>query len=125
MHNVGKLLSSEVAQQIEQYLRINLAKKISVAELAALAGLSRSRFIPAFRTAFGLPPHQFLLSLRLENAEQLLSGTNLSLPEVAATSGFSSQAHLTNTMARRRLVTPGELRRRANIDATGIRPDQR
>ena len=125
MHNFGKrALSSAVAQQIELYLRINLAKKISVAELAAVAGLSRSRFIPAFRAAFGLPPHQFLLSLRLANAEQLLSGTDLSLPEVAATSGFSSQAHLTHTMARRRSVTPGELRKLANIDALGTLPDQ-
>lgn len=120
--NVSKLLSvprtvatlpAAAAREVEEYLRAHLARKISVAELADLAGLSRSRFVPAFRATFGLPPHQFLLSLRVAHAERLLSETDLPLAQVSAASGFSSQSHLTNAMTRRRQITPGDLRKPA------------
>jgi AraC family transcriptional regulator len=58
----------------------------------------------------GLPPHRYVLMLRLQHAQELLLHSSASLADVAAACGFSSQQHLTHTMRQRLGTTPGRCR---------------
>jgi methylphosphotriester-DNA--protein-cysteine methyltransferase len=65
----------------------------------------------AFRSATGLPPHQFLITRRVERAQQILRGRgNLSLAEVAIGVGFSDQSQLCFHFKRIVGLTPGRFR---------------
>lgn len=69
------------------------AQAISLAELAGIANLERSHFVRQFKRLFGLPPHQWLLQLRvIEARKQLFGGTHPAQAAVAA--GFCDQSHL-------------------------------
>jgi AraC family transcriptional regulator len=108
---VRSRLSPSIERRIDEFLRSNLARRLSVSELASLADLSPGRFTHAFRQSFGSAPYQYVLELRIAEAERLLTATDLPLSDIATTCGFSSQSHLTNTMMRQRGTTPGEIRR--------------
>ncbi|MFC6657579.1 helix-turn-helix domain-containing protein [Roseibium salinum] len=59
----------------------------------------------------GKSPHQYILSLRLEEAEQLVIKTDLPLATIASRTGFANHSHLTATMRRYKFTTPSALRR--------------
>ncbi|WP_373414660.1 helix-turn-helix domain-containing protein [Ensifer aridi] len=103
-------LSAASARRIQEFLHENFTRKMTVAELAAIADLSPHYFIRAFTKKFGQPPHQYVLGLRLSFAEKLLGDSNLTVADVAYLCGFSSQSHLTAVMRRHRHITPAEIR---------------
>jgi AraC family transcriptional regulator len=103
-------LSASSARRVQEYLNENFSRKLTIAELAAISGLSLFHFIRAFAKTFGQPPHQYLLVLRLAFAEKLLVEGDLPIADIAYLSGFSSQSHLTAAMRRERHTTPAEIR---------------
>lgn len=103
-------LSEYGARRVRDFIENNFARKLSVADLAAVCDLSPGHFLQAFTKTFGEPPHKYLLLRRLDAAEKLLCETGMTISEVAYMSGFSSQSHLTSTMRRYRHVTPAQLR---------------
>lgn len=103
-------LSRQSAGRVQDFLADNFSRKLSVAELAAIAGLSPRRFIQAFTRTFGEPPHRHIVGLRLSFAEKLLVQGELTIAEVAYLSGFSSQSHLTTAMRTERQMTPKAIR---------------
>lgn len=106
-------LSNYACRQIENYLRENYRQQVSVPDMASLIGISAGHFATCFRASFGLTPHQYLMRLRLDEAERCLRETDISLSELAATLGFSSQSHMTTALRKYRHLTPGEVRRRS------------
>ncbi|MFK0165094.1 helix-turn-helix domain-containing protein [Rhizobium sp. NPDC090279] len=103
-------LSARSARRIEEYLREHFAEKVHVAELAAVAGISPNHFIVRFARTFGMPPHRYLINLRLDFAEKLLVEGEIPIAEIAYLAGFSDQSHLATTMKRYRGRTPTEFR---------------
>lgn len=83
----------------------------SVAELAAECGLSTGYFSRAFKRSTGIAPHRWLIGRRIERAQALLTGSALSIVEIALGCGFSSQSHFHATFKRATGVSPGEWRR--------------
>jgi transcriptional regulator GlxA family with amidase domain len=79
--------------------------------MAARAGLSASRFSQVFRNRFGRPPHQFLLHLRVQRAQDLLQHTSLTMREISGQCGFSDVHHFAKTFKRLSGQTPGSYRR--------------
>jgi len=65
----------------------------------------------ALKEASGLSPHQYLIARRLDIAKRLLLDPARSVAEIAATVGFSDQAHMTTTFSRLLGYTPGHWRR--------------
>jgi len=108
-------LSPNDAKKVREFLNENFTRKLSVAELAGVVGLSPFYFIRAFAGTFGQSPHQYILGLRLNFAEKLLVESNIRIAEIAYLSGFSSQSHLTAAMKRSRNATPADLRRKARV----------
>jgi AraC-like DNA-binding protein len=99
--------------RVVQSLETDFTRDFSLAELAAQAQLSRGYFAQAFRQLTGDAPHQYLLQVRLSHARQLLAQNNpaLSLGEIAASCGFSDQAHLSRHFRRFFGTTPAAFRR--------------
>ena len=96
--------------KLDAYIGENLARRISVAELAHVACMSPSHFHALFKDSLGLSPHQYLLKTRLDRAAQLLSKTDLPLIRIAEECGFSSQSALTTATRRYLGLTPKRLR---------------
>jgi len=62
--------------------------------MGALVHLSPYHFARQFKAATGLPPHQYVITRRVERAQQLLRADGeLGLAEVAFRSGFANQSH--------------------------------
>jgi AraC-like DNA-binding protein len=61
-----------------------------ISRLASVSGISEAHFARSFREAFGVPPHRYLLTRRIERAKALLRDTELSVTEVAFQSGWDS-----------------------------------
>jgi AraC family transcriptional regulator len=93
------------------FIEGHLAEPITLAEIAAHAGLSRMYFAAQFRAATGLRPHEYLLRRRIERAQELLSLSCLTLVEVALSVGFQTQAHFTTVFKRFAGDTPHQWRR--------------
>jgi AraC-like DNA-binding protein len=90
---------------------MNEKMDVSLAELAQECQLSITHFARAFRQSTGMSPHQWLLVRRLSKAKSLIEGSNLTLAEVAAICGFSSQSHLNAAFRRYAGTSPGRWRR--------------
>jgi len=61
-----------------------------VRRLARVSGVSAGHFAHAFNQAFGVPPHRYLLTRRIERATALLRETDLPITEIAFHSGWNS-----------------------------------
>ena len=96
--------SARFAPVIE-YLRAHLAERITLDELAAVAGLSPFHFLRQFKRAHHATPQQMLMAWRLFEAKRLLAAADAPA-QVAAAVGLTDQAHLTRAFANRYGVTP-------------------
>lgn len=99
-------LSAQACRKIEVYLSENFAKPVSVPDMAELLGISSGHFTTCFRRSFGRTPHQYVMALRLDEAERRLRHTDMTIGEVAASLSFSSQSHLTTALQKHRNLTP-------------------
>jgi AraC family transcriptional regulator len=104
-------LSKTRAQKVTTYLNTHWDEMISIRTLAGLLGLEEFYFAKAFKRTFGEFPYRFCLRRRVGVARHLILTTKMSLAEVAAEVGFSSQAHFTKVFKSLQGVTPGRLRR--------------
>jgi len=98
-------------RRVREHIDSRLAERITVEELASVAGLSRSYFSRAFQAATGESPHQFILTRRLEAARRRLDEGAGDLAQIAVRAGFSSHAHLTTAFGQAFGVTPQAYRR--------------
>lgn len=89
-----------------EYMRAHAEQKLTLEQLAAVAGLSPFHFLRRFKAVCHVTPQQMLMALRLLRAKQLLAA-GLPPAQAAATAGLADQAHLTRAFARRYGVTPG------------------
>lgn len=84
---------------------------LTLADLAAVAGLSPWHFARAFRAATGTAPHRYVVERRVALSIRLMARRDLTLAEIAYAAGFSSQAHFSTLFRRVTGRTPGEHRR--------------
>ncbi len=98
------------------YLIQNQAENCGLESLSIHLGLSRFQLVRLFNRQVGMPPHAFLVQLRLAKACQLLrAGT--SIATAAADSGFFDQSALTRHFRRSLGVTPRQYREAARGQA--------
>jgi AraC family transcriptional regulator len=100
-------LSTVAKRRAIELMDANLDSNLSVEFLAGEVELSPAHFARAFRETFGVPPHRYLLHLRLHRARRMLDAENAVLADVAQRAGFADQAHFTRFFKREYGVTPG------------------
>ena len=88
-----------------------------VRRLARVSGVSEAHFARSFKQAFGLPPHRYLLTRRIERATALLRDTELPITEIAFQTGWESLGTFGRTFRDVTGESPGALRVRAKATA--------
>ena len=81
-----------------------------VRRLARVSGVSEAHFARSFRDAFGVPPHRYLLTRRIERATALLRDTDLPVTEIAWQTGWASLGTFGRTFRDVTGASPGEFR---------------
>jgi AraC-like DNA-binding protein len=89
----------------------NLAGDIRRDDLAALIGLSPAHFHAVFKAATGIPPMEYVIRLRIREAQSLLLQTTATVAEVAERSGFHDPFHFSRLFRSRCGVSPAQYRR--------------
>lgn len=108
-HRGGLSLSQE--RLIREYIEQNLARRITLSDLAAVVHLSRFHFTRSFKKTFGAPPHQFVLACRIERAKRMLTESKLPISSVASAVGFTSSIQFSTTFRRNSGYAPLQYRR--------------
>ncbi len=103
-------LSAQQMRRVVELIEARLHESLTLEDLADAAGLGAYTFHRRFRETRGCAPHAFVIDQRVERARRLLATGDLAVKEVAASCGFSDQAHMTRVLRQRLGQTPAKLR---------------
>lgn len=98
-------------RRVRDFIDANIAREISLSDLAGVVGLTRLQFTRSFRKTVGQPAFQFILGGRVERAKQLLLESDLPVKHIAASTGFRDPGGLVTAFRRLAGCTPSEFRR--------------
>jgi transcriptional regulator GlxA family with amidase domain len=93
-----------------------------VERLANVSGVSDAHFARSFKEAFGVPPHRYLLTRRIERAKALLRDTDTSIIEIAFQTGWNSLGTFGRVFRDVTGESPSELRVREQASAPSAQP---
>jgi transcriptional regulator GlxA family with amidase domain len=93
-----------------------------VSRLARISGVSAAHFARSFKEAFGVPPHRYLLTRRIERATALLRDTEMSITEIAFQTGWGSLGTFGRTFRDVTGENPGTLREDRKGRAPALAP---
>ena len=96
------------------YMQEHHDQRLTLDDLAAVAGLSPFHFLRVFRAQHGVTPQQMLMACRLAQAKRLLDRGEPPA-EVAAATGLTDQAHLTRAFRLRYGVTPARYQQQMGV----------
>lgn len=88
-----------------------LGDSLTLEDLARESGYSRTHFLRMFHAATGRTPHEYLMHLRVERAQEMIRKQNLALIDVATACGYSSHSHMTRAFRKILGVTPSAYQR--------------
>lgn len=108
-HSNERILPSPMGDACA-FLEENLSCNTSLEELAGRFSLSPWHFLRSFRKETGLPPHTYLIQLRIQRAQVLLR-SGLPPAQVASEVGFADQSHLNRWFRKIVGATPAAFRR--------------
>lgn len=92
---------------VKEHIAAHPEQELTLSDLAALAGLSPWHFLRQFGKYVGLPPHAWLVQVRLQKAKQQLK-QGLRIADVAVACGFSDQSHFNRHFKRAMGITPSQ-----------------
>ena len=99
-------LSERQLLQVVEYINEYLDREIKLTDLARLLGMSQFHFSYLFKRSLGIPPYQYLLQQRIEQAKQLLKQKERSIMDIALECGFNSHSHLSKQFRQFTGMTP-------------------
>lgn len=110
----ARSLDSPAAEKLDAvlaYIENHLSGDITVEELARTVYLHPNYFIRFFKKHLGCSPMHYIKSLRLERARTLLTGSAMSVKEIALATGFKDLFHFSKSIKSYTGFSPSELRR--------------
>lgn len=110
-----KGLSSRKLRQAISYIHDNLEKDLTLAEIAAVVGMSMYHFSRLFKQSTGFAPHQYVMNCRIAKAKKLLTGSEKTIEQISEQVGFQSQSHFTNVFRKFMGITPKVYREQVRI----------
>lgn len=109
-------ISPAKIRRVIDYIEANLANKITIQDLANVAGISMFHFSRVFKKAVNQTPYQYVRSRRLLRAQTLMESDRHSLAEIGLSCGFANQAHFTSAFVKETGMPPGRYRRALVLD---------
>ena len=99
-------------RQFLEYIEENLEQEISLEEMAASAGVSKTEVLRCFHKTLQTTPYSYVMEVRLSKATDLLAQTGLSVGEIASRTGFNQQSYFGKRFKEKTGMTPLEYRKR-------------
>lgn len=112
----GKKSGSDIQNEIERathYFNENYNKPINIDEYAESRHISTCWFIRSFKQILKVTPMQYILSLRMANAQSLLETTENSISEIAEAVGYDNPLYFSRIFRKNVGVSPSEYRKRS------------
>ena len=100
------------SHELQKSVNENCNQDISIENYAQTRGMSVSWFIRNFKKYTGMTPMQFIVSLRVNNAQILLEQTNYSIYEIAKIVGYDDQLYFSRLFRKQKGVSPSQYRKR-------------
>lgn len=97
-----------------RYIKEHLTENMSIDTLARESFMSKSAFFRAFKETFGVPPLEYILRERIQQAKKLMADPTISITEVCYQSGFNNLNYFIKLFKRLEQLTPTEFRRTIN-----------
>ena len=104
-------LSDVGRRNVIDFVRSRISEDISLADMAAVTGLSITHFSHIFKKSMGESPHQFVLQQRVQCAKELLVSLNLRMIDIALACGFKTQQHFARIFRKVCGLSPTEYQR--------------
>ena len=95
-----------------RYIQYNYASDIGVADIARYVGISRSQLYRAFLQDFGVSPHAYLQTYRINEACSLLRDPAYSVAEVAGSVGFNDPLYFSRVFKSIKGTTPSDYQKK-------------
>ncbi len=102
--------NDELIIAVQEWFISNFQNDLTVGEVAARFGLSIRSLNRRFKQATGTTPLQYLQTLRLDHAKQLLKQSNLVIAEVAGAVGYQDTSYFSELFKRTNSLTPKQYR---------------
>lgn len=97
---------------LQEYIREHYAEKITLERLSDLVNINKYYLIRLFKQQTGLSPIDYLIHVRLEEAEKLLTKTTITVSEISDQVGFHSPSHFSKTFKENNHFTPSAYRKK-------------
>jgi len=109
---------TKLLHSVVNYIHRNLNHRLSIDDVAAYAGLSRSYLSTLFRQSMGVPLNRYISDAKLDEAARLLRYTDRSIADIAEYLCFSSQSHFQQVFKDKYGTTPRTYRNGASAEPT-------
>lgn len=97
------------------YIRSHVGKRITLQELADVAGLSVYYFSHLFKEMTGQSPTEFVINSRIDHAKALLLTTDLSIADISRQVGYLNSSNLISLFTKRVGCSPAQFRRENRV----------
>lgn len=101
---------SDYVERARQYIAEHYSYPITVEDVAAYTGVSRSYLFRLFRGIMKQSPKEYLLEYRIRQACQLLNQTDLPVRSIAHSVGFEDNLYFSKVFKKYKNCTPSEYR---------------
>jgi AraC family transcriptional regulator len=105
-------------RRVGDYIDAHIGGRILVSDLSAIVRLSQAHFSRAFKRAFGVSPHLYILRRRIEKASRLMLVSDDSMSDIALACGMADQSHLCKIFRQMTGRTPAAWRRERRVFVT-------
>lgn len=103
----------DTLKQMIGFVHTQYSERITLEGIAAAGGVSRSRCCQIFKKYIGSSPNDYVISFRLEKAEELLRTTDQMITEIAFSCGFNSASYFTEVFTRNKGCPPTQYRQKS------------
>ncbi|MEL6461303.1 MAG: AraC family transcriptional regulator [Cyanobacteria bacterium J06621_15] len=111
----GNKLSHKKLITVFEYIENNLDSKISLTDLATIAGTGKFYFSRLFKSSTNISPYRYVLQQRIERAKKLLRCTDMPICNIALECGFSNQSHMAKYFRMVVGTSPKKYRNNSNL----------
>lgn len=102
--------ANKVCSRVKRYIDSNYAEDISLDSLAQRAHISKYYLVHTFAKYYDMSPIHYLNEVRVRASKELLETTDLTIAQVAESTGFSSQSYFSQSFRRCCGLTPSDYR---------------
>lgn len=108
-------IDNSIVKKAIEYFEYNLARKISLSEVASYVGISVTGLTEHFKAATSITPIKYLIMMRIKKAESLLCSSKVTLSQIASECGYENAFYLSKSFKKEKGISPKEYRLKYGI----------